>query len=780
MSMPANANHRAKELYEFGPFRVDAEKETLLRAGEAVPLTPKPFQILLVLVRRNKELVTKDELMKAVWPDTFVEEANLSRNIFMLRKALGERPEDHQYVLTVPGRGYRFAEDVRLVSEAEISIVAASHSKVQIQVKEPRLWALGISTAVIALLGITFGAWRIFLHRTPVLTDKDTVVLADFANSTGDSDFDETLRQGLEVELGQSPFLSLVPDQRIRATLHLMGRPENTPLTGDVAREICERTFSAAAVQGSISKLGSQYVVGLRASDCRSGDILDNEQIQVSKKEEVLNALSQIGGRFRSKAGESRATIKEHEAPLIEATTPSLEAWKLYSAAWKLVLSQDTVGAVPVLQRAIEIDPKFAVAYALLGRIYGDAAQPALAAESIRKAYELREHATDAERFFITFSYQTQVTGNLEEAQRTGESWVQTYPRVLQAPALLSAAYQNLGKYERSAELAKQAVEINPDFPFGPSNLAWAYLFLERYGDAENTVRQAAKHKLGAPDLFVLPYVLAFYKGDQAEMERAAAAAKESTEAADWMTNIEGSVAAYSGHLRRARTKTLQAMNMAQQAHQEERAAIFEAGAAVREAFLGNAREARENAQRALGLSKSRDVEYGSAFAFAASGDDASSQTIARDLETRFPEDTLVQFTYLPVLRALSALKHGRPSDAIEQLQVAAPYDLAIPGTWFGFFGNLYPVYVRGQAYLNENRNAEAAAEFQKILDHSGIVCSDPAGFMARLQLARTYASSGDKTKAMSSYEAFLTLWKDADPDIPVLRQARSEYAKLR
>lgn len=778
--MPANANHKAKELYEFGPFRVDAEKETLLRSGEPVSLTPKTFQILLVLVRRNKELVTKDELMKAVWPDTFVEEANLSRNIFMLRKALGESPEDHRYVLTVPGRGYRLAEDVRLVPDTEVSIVAASHSNVQIQVKETRPWALWTSAALIVLLTMAFGTWRILLYRTPVLTEKDTVVLADFANSTGDFDFDETLRQGLEVELGQSPFLSLVPDQRIRATLHLMGRPENTPLTGDVAREICERTFSAAAVQGSISRLGSQYVVGLRASNCRSGEILANEQIQVGKKEDVLNAVSEIASKFRSKAGESLATIKEHETPLIEATTPSLEAWKLYSASWKLVLSQDTTGAVPLLQRATEIDPKFAMAYALLGHIYGDAAQSALAAESIRRAYELREHATDAERFFITFSYQTQVTGNLEEAQRTGESWVQTYPRVLQAPALLSAAYQNLGKYERSAELAKRAVDINPDFPFGPANLAWAYLFLERYGDAESAVRQAAEHKLGAPDFFILPYVLAFYKGDQAEMERAAAAAKESTDAADWMTNIEGSVATYSGHLRQARAKTLQAMDMARQGHQEERAAIFEAGASVREALLGNAHEARENARRALEFSKSRDVEYGAAFALALSGDDASAEVLSKDLESRFPEDTLVRFTYLPVLHALSALNHGRPSGAIEQLQVAAPYDLAIPGTWFGFFGNLYPVYVRGVAYLADNRSAEAAAEFQKILDHRGIVCSDPIGLMARLQLGRAYAMSRENTKARSSYEALFALWKDADADIPILRQAQADYAKLR
>jgi tetratricopeptide (TPR) repeat protein len=508
--------------------------------------------------------------------------------------------------------------------------------------------------------------------------------------------------------------------------------------------------------------------------------VFDDEQVQIGKKEDVLNALGQSASKFRKKAGESLATIKEHETPLVEATTPSFEAWKLYSDAWKLVLSQDTTGAVPLLQRAIEIDPKFAMAYALLGRIYGDSWQTALAAENIRKAFELRERATDPERFFITFSYQTQVTGNLEEAQRTGESWVQTYPRVLQAPTLLSAAYQNLGKYERSAEFAKRAIELNPNFPFGPTNLAWAYLFLERYADAESTVRQAAEHKLAAPDLSILPYVLAFYKGDQTEMERAAAAAKENTDAADWMTNIEGSVAAHSGHLHGARIKTLQAMNLARQTHQEERAALFETGAAVREALLGNTREGREGAQRALELSKSRDVEYGSAFALAISGDDSAALAFAKDLEMRFPEDTLVRFTYLPVIRALSALNHGRPSDVIEQLQISAPYDLAIPGTWFGFYGNLYPIYVRGQAYLAENRNAEAAGEFQKILDHPGIVCSDPVGVVARLQLGRAYALSGDKAKAKSAYEDFLTLWKNGDTDIPILRQAQAEYAKLR
>jgi serine/threonine protein kinase/Flp pilus assembly protein TadD len=338
-----------------------------------------------------------------------------------------------------------------------------------------------------ALAGLALAGY-FYSRRAPILTDKDTIVLADFNNKTGDTDFDQTLRQGLAVELGQSPFLSLVPDQRLKATLHLMGRPDNTLVIANVAREICERTFGAAVVEGSISRLGSQYVLGLRATNCRTGEILDDEQVQAPTKEDVLKALNQVAGKFRTKAGESLATLKQHATPLVEATTASLEAWKLYSAAWNIGFSENTSGAVSLLQRAIQIDPKFAMAHAYLGRIYGDTWQSALAAESIRKAYELRDRATDPERFFIEFSYETQVTGNLEAAQRTGESWVQTYPRVLQAPTLLSAAYQTLGKYERSAELAKRALEINPNFPFAYTNLAWAYLFLERYGDAEGVV----------------------------------------------------------------------------------------------------------------------------------------------------------------------------------------------------------------------------------------------------------------------------------------------------
>lgn len=342
---------------------------------------------------------------------------------------------------------------------------------------------------------------------------------------------------------------------------------------------------------------------------------------------------------------------------------------------------------------------------------------------------------------------------------------------------MLSAAYQSLGKYERSAELARRAIEINPTFPFGYPNLAWAQLFLERYTDAEGTVQRASERKLSTPDLLVLPYVIAFHKNDLAGMVRAAAVAKDSPEAADWMTNIEGSVLAYSGHLQQARAKTRQAMSLSQEGHQMEKAAMFAAGAAVREAFFGNFNEARQSAKAAVGLLKSRDVEYGAALASAVAGDSPASLSLAQDLQKRFAEDTCVRFTYLPILRALVALNRGDASNAIEQLQIAAPYDLAIPCSWYGFFGNLYPPYVRGQAYLAAHRYAEAATEFQKILDHPGIVASDPVFPLARLQLARTLAWSGDKNKAKAAYQDFFTLWREADADIPVLKQAKRDYA---
>jgi eukaryotic-like serine/threonine-protein kinase len=778
--MCASEDQRAKELYEFGPFRVDPEKEILLRGGDPIPLTPKTFQILLVLVRHSREVVTKDDLMKAVWPDTFVEEANLSRNIFMLRKALGESPQDHRYVVTVPGRGYRLAESVRLVPEHELSIVAANHSKVQVQVSETKSWGW-VGVAVILLLVAAAGAARFFLHRATVLTEKDTVVLADFDNSTGDSVFDGTLRQGMAVQLEQSPFLGLIPDQGIQHTLRLMGQSADARLTPDLAREICERTGSAAVLEGSIASLGSQYVVGLRAKNCRTGDMLDEEQVQAAKKEDVLNSLSQIASRFRTRVGESLTTVEKYDTPLAEATTPSLDALKAYSAGWRVFSSTGHAAAVPFFKHSIELDPKFAMAHASLGRMYSGIEEPALSEESIAKAYQLRDRTSDREKFFITANYDLQVTGNLEKAQQTCELWAQAYPRDALAHGLLgSMIYLPTGRYEKTVEETSQAIALDPDLAIHYAILALSYQYLDRLGEAENTLERASERHLEIPDFFVQRYDIAFLKGDKAGMERAAALSQGRPGAEDWVADHEASVLAYSGHVQQARRMSRRALDLAQPTSQPERTALYEAPAALWEGFFGNAPEARRSAMAALDLSKQLYVEFGAAFALALAGDSSRSQTLADDLERRFGEDTSARFSHLPALRALLALNRGQPARAIELLEIAVPYDLGAPrSSIHGNFGAFYPIYVRGEAYLALHQGAEAATEFQKILDHRGIISSDPIGALAHLQLGRAYAMEGETAKARAAYQDFLTLWKDADPDIPILKQAKVEYAKL-
>lgn len=778
--MPASANQTGKELYEFGPFRVDAEREILLREGAHVALTPKTFQILLVLVRHSREVVTKDELMQKVWPDTFVEEANLSRNIFMLRKALGESPQDHRYIVTVPGRGYRLAENVRVMAKQEVSVVAASHSKVQVQIAETRPWRW-IELATIVMLAVGAGTSRLWLPRRPILNPKDTVVLADFTNATGDVLFDGTLRQGISIQLEQSPFLSLISEQRIRRTLRLMGQPADAQLTPELAREICERTGSAAVLEGSITPIGSQYVLGLRAKNCRTGDILDDEQAQAGKKEDVLNALSEIASKFRTRIGESLPTIQQHDTPLAEATTSSLEALRAYSAGWRVHASGGAAAALPFFKRATEIDAKFAMAHASLGRMYADLDESDLSSESTTRAWQLRDRASDQERFFITVGYEMLVTGNLERARQTCEAWARTYPREARPHHMLSGViHKTPGQFEEALTEARKAIELDPDFWVGYYNLGVLNVYLGHWEQSESALNGAVARGITSDEFIMLAYDIAFLKGDKAGMEREAARARARPGGENWMSAREAFVAAYSGRLQVARGISHRAVVQAQQVGQPERAALWEAGAAVREALFGEATAARERALAALKLSHDREVEYGAALSLAMSGDSFHAQAVADDMRRRFPEDTSVRFSYLPVVDAVLALNHAEPEHALELLQVAAPHELGVPrSSVSGLFGALYPVYLRGQAYLAEQKGHEAAAEFQKILDHRGIVLNDAIGALAHLQLGRAYALSGDKTKARSSYEDFFTLWKDADASLPVLERAKAEYAKV-
>jgi eukaryotic-like serine/threonine-protein kinase len=593
--------------------------------------------------------------------------------------------------------------------------------------------------------------------------------------------FDGTLRQGLAVQLEQSPVLSLLSDDRVQQALQLMGQPATARLTPEIARQICERTASAAVLQGSISSLGSQYVVGLRATDCRSGGTLAEEQAQSPRKEDVLNALSEIATSFRTRVGESLATLQKYDTPLAEATTPSLEALKAYSTAWKVHFQKGAEASMPFFTKAIEIDPKFAMAYASLGLMYGTTGESALATENITQAYRLRDRASDNERFFITAYYDGRATGNQEKAQKTCEAWSQAYPHAFVPHAMLGGfIYPATGRYQQAAEDAEKVIQLSPDAPIGYVQRGYAAVYLDRVAESEEVLRRASERNIEDPFLSVLRFDVAFLKDDKAEMEQQMALAHGKSGTADWMSDREAFVLANSGHLREARKMSQHAVDFAQEAGHQERAALFETRVALWEAFFGNATDAKQNARAALELARNREVQYGTAVALALSGESTQALILANDLQRNFPEDTAVRFNYLPTVSALVALNHGENARARELLQTAVPNELGQPRSAVnGFFGALYPIYVRGQAYLAARQGADAALEFQKILDHRGAVVSDPVGTLARLQLGRAYLQAGDKARAKIAYQDFLILWKDADPDIPILRQAKAEYATM-
>ncbi len=498
-----------------------------------------------------------------------------------------------------------------------------------------RRWRVAVPALAVSL-ALLAGTY-LYFRRPTKLTDKDTIVLADFTNSTGDPVFDGTMRQGMSVQLEQSPFLSLVPDDRIQRTLHLMGQPADARLTPEVAREVCERTSSAAVVDGSIASLGSQYVLGLCAKDCRTGAVLAEEQMQAARKEDVLNVLSQVASRFRTRVGESLSTVEKHDTPLDEATTPSLEALKAYSAGWKVHFSDGVVAAAPFFKQATEIDPKFASAYAALGLMYGAQGESALSAENSAKAYELREHATDRERFFIRALYDTRVIGNMEKAQLTCEAWTLAYPRDVRPLAFLSGIiYPASGQYEKAVEAAQRAVRIDPDFGDGYLILAGNETNLGHLGQAEDTLQSAAERKLETPDNIVLLYDIAFLKDDTAGMMRAVQSAKGRSGSEDLISPHQAFVLAYTGQLRQANEMVQRAANLAQQAAHPERAALFNSGAALWEAFFGKDQAVRQSTLAAIGLASNREVEFGAAFAFALSQDSSRAQTLADDLQKAF------------------------------------------------------------------------------------------------------------------------------------------------
>jgi serine/threonine protein kinase/tetratricopeptide (TPR) repeat protein len=643
-----------------------------------------------------------------------------------------------------------------------------------------KLWKILVPAAVVVVAALVAGGLYFRSRHAAPLTEKDTIVLADFTNTTGDSVFDDTLKQALAVDLGQSPFLNILSDDKVRQTLREMTRSPSERLTRDLAREVCQRAGSKAYLAGSIAALGTQYVIGLEALNCASGDVLAREQATAAGKEQVLPALGQAAAKLRNEVGESLSSVRKFDVPLEQATTNSLEALKAYTQCLKTGHEKGDPEAIPFCKRAIEFDPNFALAFSALGVNYSNLNQPSLAANYLKKAFDLRDRVTEREKFHITALYYDVAMGELEKSNQTYELWRQAYPRDDTAPGNLGSDYMILWQYEKAATETRESLRLEPNLVVGYANLGQIYLALNRFDEARTTTEEAQGRKLEGIALHLNLYALAFFQGNMAAMKQQADWAIGKPGAEDWMLSVESDTEAWSGRLGKARELSRQAIESARRSDGKEPAALWQANAAIREALFGNTDAARQNAAAAVALAPgSHDAEAQAALAHALAGDAAHAQSLVDDLGKRFPQDTVVQLVWLPTIRAQIETSRKNPARSIEVLQAAAPYELGMLSS-SATNPCLYPVYVRAEAYLSTQQGQLAASEFQKILDHRGLLWNCSTGALAHLGLARAYVLQGDTVKAHTAYQDFFALWKDADPDIPILVAAKAEYAKLK
>jgi eukaryotic-like serine/threonine-protein kinase len=664
---------------------------------------------------------------------------------------------------------------------------AAAGAEIQVSGKK-NLWKILAPSLVVAAL--VAGGLYYRLHGVQRLTEKDTIVLADFTNSTGDPVFDDTLKTALSVSLNQSPFLNVLPENKVASTLKLMMRPRDSKLTPDVARELCERADSKACIAGSIASLGSEYVVGLKAVNCHTGDTLAQEQATASSKEKVLDALGQTASKLRGELGESLVTVQKFDVSLQEATTSSLEALQAFSIGRKAYSEKGPAAALPYYQRAIQLDPNFAMGYWAVAAGYTGLGEVGRANEYFTKAFELREHASEREKLLFSAAYYENVTGELEKATQTYQEWIGAYPRDPTAHLDLGNAYAEQAQYEKAAESYRECLRLDPQTGSSYGNLANASLALQRFDEAQQIIQRAQARKLDRFTLRNALYALAFLRGDSAGMAEQQRWFSQQPALENAGLSLASDTEAYAGHLEKARELTRRSVDSAVRNDSKESGAIAYENAALREAAFGNLAPTKQAATEGLKLiPASQGVEVEAALAFAMAGDGTRAESLAQDLNKRFPLDTEMQSLWLPAIRAELALGRRDPNEAAKLLQRAL---LPIEYAQIIFLNNmscLYPTYIRGDAYLAAGNGRQAAAEFQKILDHSGIVWNCWTGALAHLGVARANAlqaktsqgaeADAARVRALTAYKDFLTLWKDADPDIPILKQAKAEYAKL-
>jgi serine/threonine protein kinase/tetratricopeptide (TPR) repeat protein len=627
-------------------------------------------------------------------------------------------------------------------------------------------------SAMLAVSALIGGGLYWSSRSAPKLTDKDTIVLTDFTNTTGDPIFDDTLKQALATQLAQSPFLNILSDQRVNDTLRLMGRSPGERITMEAAREICQRTGSTAVLTGSIGRLGSQYAIGLNAMNCATGDSLAREELQASRKEDVLNTLGKAATGLRKRLGESLASVQKFGKPIEQVTTSSLEALKAYSLAMRTKDAKGDLDSIPFLKHAIELDPNFAVAYADLATANNNIGEIDLSSEYAQKAFDRRERTSEREQLQISATYYYAVLGDLDQEMRTYEVWKQTYPRDSSPHNNSAVNLQWFGEYQRALSEAQEGLRLDPDRYVNHLNVAFGFLALNRKDEARQVAQRALARGLDAFPLHLVLYQIAFLENDAKGMEAQLASARTDD---PFPLAFQSSSEAYFGHLRKARDFMSRAVDVARKQNLNESAAQFRDGGAFVEVEYGNLELARQTAAAALTLSSGRQAKMLAALVLARSGDIARAQALADGLNKQYPSDIFLQRYWLPAIHTSIELARKNPSAAIEALS-GASYE-------FGSLGSvgwqMCTVYLRGQAYLAMHQGQQAATEFQKFLDHRSIVLNSPLGALAHLGLGRSYALQGDTAKARTAYQDFFALWKDADPDIPILKQAKAEYAKL-
>ncbi|MGB2675540.1 MAG: winged helix-turn-helix domain-containing protein [Candidatus Acidiferrum sp.] len=750
----------------FGTFEVDLCAGELRKSGLKIKIHGQPIEVLVTLLERPGEVVTREELQQKLWAsETVVDfEHGLNKAINKLREALGDDANNPCFIETLPRHGYRFIAPVNPHSQPTIVSVQGFRTQ----------WAV---VAALISLGALATAGYFYFPRPPKLTDKDTIVLSDFENKTGDAVFDGTLRQGLSVQLEQSPFLSLVSDQRIQQTLALMGKPADAKLTPEISREVCQRTGGKAVIDGSIAQIGAQYSLILKAVNCSTGDSLTSTQAQATDKSYVLDALGKASSEIRKKLGESLSSVEKYATPVEEATTPSLEALKAYSLGRKTWLEKGDTAALPFFKRAVELDPNFAMAYTQLALLYHDLNEVARGTENARRAYELRGKVSEVERFFIESNYYNDVTEELEKGAQTAQLWQQAYPRDATPHLLLGFDSATQGNWEKALEEWRVAVSLDPNNGVTYYLLSLAYMSLNRLDEAEAVFKQAQERKLDNEQVLQSRYWLAFLKGDTPKMAQLVSTSMGKPGAEDLLLAAQADTEGWHGKLKNAHELTARAMDSARHNDAKETAAGYQAEEALREVEAGNREKSRIEAKAALKLAPNRDVQCMVALALARAGGTTGAEKLAAELDKTYPLDTLVQRYWLPTIRAAAALDRKDPNRAIELLKVASTVELSTPTGDLTVF--MCPVYLRGEVFLMLHDGKAAAAEFQKFIDHRGVVMNFPWGALARLGLARAHAMQGDTAKAKAAYQEFLTLWKDADPDILILVAAKAEYAKL-